>query len=882
LSRISHDRRPGHRLSVLRLFAVLVAVCGLSPTPVRAQAANLDDCRSLYQSGRYADCIDATAAILAKNEFNEPFWVLKIRAELELGRYTDALASFETGLKSSPSSVLLRWAGRQACRFNGLSERAAELDAEIGAIAKQSPWKYSDSANQVALGRFYLEHGVDPKRVLTEVFGLVKKRQPGYVDAWLASGDVALEKHDFALAAPAFQQAAKIEPENADAHFGLARSFAESDPEKSQAELDKTLELNPTHVSGLLWIVDNHIDAERYEEAERVLQQVSQVNPHQPRALAYRAVLDHLRNQPDIETRQRDAALKYWSTNPEVDHTIGLKLSQKYRFAEGAEHQRLALAFDTTYVPARLQLAQDLLRLGQEEEGWSLAEEVNQKDGYNIVAHNLVTLQETIAKFRTLERDGLLLRMDEREAEIYGGRVLDLLARAKQALCAKYGVELTGPVIVEMFPRQQDFAIRTFGLPGGAGFLGVCFGSVITANSPASQGETPASWEATLWHEFCHVVTLNKTRNRMPRWLSEGISVYEEQLADPTWGQTITPQYRQMLLGDDLTPVSRLSGAFLNAKSPLHLQFAYFESCLVVEYLVEKHGGEALNKILVDLGEGLSINDALERHTGSLAELDAEFAKYARERANAMAPGADWAEPELPRRADREAIAAWLKDHPDNYPALARLAAEMIRANEWRAARETLEKMVELFPGDIGPASPYRMLARVFHELGENREERAVLQQLCERSASCIDAYERLGELAVSDGDWEMARSVAQRWLAVNPLTPAPHRLAAAAAEKLGDHSLSISSLEAILLLDPIDPAEAHLQLATELDQQEDYVAAKRHALLALEETPRFRQAYTRLFAINRNLSRQKSSEDAGPPPPPQAVPLESAGSFSK
>ena len=33
---------------------------------------------------------------------------------------------------------------------------------------------------------------------------------------------------------------------------------------------------------------------------------------------------------------------------------------------------------------------------------------------------------------------------------------------------------------MEIFPQQKDFAIRTFGLPGGAGFLGVCFGTVVT------------------------------------------------------------------------------------------------------------------------------------------------------------------------------------------------------------------------------------------------------------------------------------------------------------------------------------------------------------------------------------------------------------------
>ena len=38
---------------------------------------------------------------------------------------------------------------------------------------------------------------------------------------------------------------------------------------------------------------------------------------------------------------------------------------------------------------------------------------------------------------------------------------------------------------------------------------------------------------------------------------------------------------------------------------------------LVVEYLVEKHGIETLKKILDDLGKGITINDALARHTGS-------------------------------------------------------------------------------------------------------------------------------------------------------------------------------------------------------------------------------------------------------------------------
>ena len=99
---------------------------------------------------------------------------------------------------------------------------------------------------------------------------------------------------------------------------------------------------------------------------------------------------------------------------------------------------------------------------------------------------------------------------------------------------------------------------------GGAGFLGVCFGPVVTVNSPASRMAHPSNWEAVLWHEFCHVVTLTKTKNKMPRWLSEGISVYEERISNPTWGQTINPRYRELITKGDMKPIGELSAAYEN------------------------------------------------------------------------------------------------------------------------------------------------------------------------------------------------------------------------------------------------------------------------------------------------------------------------------
>lgn len=859
------DRSGSSPCLFLSLLTCLLAF-GATATTHGAEPVDL---ANLFRTGQYAECLDAATAAIKASEYNEGNRLWKLRSELELGRYADAVATLDAGLKTFPGSIQLRWWGREACRHTNQLSRVAELTEQIGQFVRSNPGYYSDAANRIIVGRFLLHEGLDPKRILDGAYNIIKRQMPNYVPAYLASGELALDKQDYALAAESFEKAAKLDPKDPDAHFGLAQAFAPSDPAKAETALKAVLTLNPNHLGALLLSVDELIDSERYDDADKILKHVAGINSHHPRAAAYRAILAHLRNQPEREKSHRDAGLKSWPTNPEVDHVIGKKLSQKYRFAEGAEHQRAALLLDPKYLPAKFQLAQDLLRLGQEEQGWKLAEEVYQADGYNVVAHNLVTLQENVNKFRTLEEDGIIVRMDAREAEIYGQRVLALLKRAKRELCAKYDVELKSPIIVEMFPRQEDFAIRTFGLPGGAGFLGVCFGTVITANSPASQGAHPTCWEATLWHEFCHVVTLQKTHNRMPRWLSEGISVYEERQANSTWGQTINPSSRKMLLGDELTPVGELSGAFLRPASPQHLNFAYLESALVVEFLIEQHGIAVLKNILEDLGNGITINESLDRHTGSLSELNKAFVKFARAEAEAMAPDADWTEPELPMRADAIQINAWLVDHPTNYPALQRLARLLVSEKNWEEASIPLNKMFKLYPRDEAADSLYPMMAKVAKELNVPQVERGAWENLAELSDDNLEMLSRMTALTIEAGQWTLAKEYAQRWLAVNPLQPQPHRAAAAAAEKLNDDDLAIDSYRALLLLDPIDAGEIHLRMASALQSKGDLQEAKRHALLAVDEAPRFRAAHQLLLEIITDIDLQRP---LNPPPPPLPV----------
>lgn len=275
------------------------------------------------------------------------------------------------------------------------------------------------------------------------------------------------------MAASQYRRAIQRFGDDPDAHCGLAKAFYQSDHAEMIKSLDAALHVNPKHAPALILLAEYRIDCEDYDGAAGLLDRIIEVNPWRPEAWAYRALLAHLADDPNAFKTCRAKALKFWPTNPQVDHLIGGKLSQKYRFAEGAEFQRGALKFDPDYLPAKIQLAQDLLRLGDERNGWMLADEVHARDAYNVEAYNLANLRDNLAKFKTLLADGFIVRMDPFEAGVYGNSVMELLGRAKSHLCSKYGLELDGPITVELFPSQQDFAVRTFGMPGGEGFLGV-------------------------------------------------------------------------------------------------------------------------------------------------------------------------------------------------------------------------------------------------------------------------------------------------------------------------------------------------------------------------------------------------------------------------
>lgn len=831
-------------------FWANLSLCVLLHDPTAA-AATITECQQLLQTGQYTACLDAAAEAIDRRSYGEEWPVLKATAERALGRYLQAQETIDAGIQRYSWSVRLRVMAMENSPLIGQPERAAQMIDDINRLATSAPWRYTDADDLVALGRTAVAMGADPKDVLEGFYERARRNYSSRPDGYLAAGRLALEKGDQQLAAEILRPAAEKFPDHPEICFALAEAIGSAEPERAGELLQHTLTINAKFQPTLLRLAEQHIDAETYDEAERLLNEVLQVNPRHPTAHALYAVIHHLQNRPLQEADHRSRGLAYGETNPEVDFIIGQKLSRKYRFREGARYQQQALIIDPSFLPARVQLAQDLLRLGQEAQGWQIAAAAREDDRYNTNLFNLLQLKDSLEDFAELSSEHFVVRMRRQEADVYGPRVLSLLESAFEHLTEKYEYRPDEPVIVEIFDQPEDFAVRTFGVPDVAGFLGVCFGKLITANSPASQRAHPVNWESVLWHEFCHVITLQMTGNRIPRWLSEGISVYEERQQDSRWGQSMDPPSHQQILDGSITPVSRLSSAFLKARSGQDLNFAYFESSMVVEYIVEQYGFDALRQILVELNTGLTINDALARHTTDLEALDADFEDWLKQQAREFADDVQFA---ITMKSPTAQDLLQLADaDPPNYAAGLQVASAQIRAGSPAAAEERLKQLIELYPTDGSPSGARRLLAELYGQQDRTEEQAAVLRQHLRHADSDLAAAVQLLELQIQAEQWPAALTTGQLIMAIDPLQPAVLQHIARAATATDQTAEAVAALRGLLVLDTANSAQYHFRIASLL-QKDAPEEARRHVLLALEIAPRYRDAHRLLLTLTDGI----------------------------
>ena len=170
----------------------MLLLCARSCGHAAAAADSLEDAEKLYRTGQYDQCAEQVDEETKNNGWNEPWRQLKIRTELARGKYAEAMAAAEGGLRRFPASVGLHLLAYEVYRKSGREQEAAgELDT-IERLFQGWPRRYATAPGLVTLGRYFLLRGADARKVLDQFYDVVIKQQPDFVEAYLATAELAL------------------------------------------------------------------------------------------------------------------------------------------------------------------------------------------------------------------------------------------------------------------------------------------------------------------------------------------------------------------------------------------------------------------------------------------------------------------------------------------------------------------------------------------------------------------------------------------------------------------------------------------------------------------------------------------------------------------
>jgi len=202
---------------VLRAILILT-LCGLVSGSVLGQADykrfydedNLPRVRQIYQQGGCDFVIQICDYALSRGQPSYEWRTMRFRVLEKIGRYDESVdeAIATTNLFPNALSALLR--AHELFTRLGREDEARKMLAGINRAASAITTRERTPRDYFELGQAALVLGADPRVVLEKYYDQAKaakaKNIPdGMVDAYLAAGELALEKDDYGRAAAEFQ-----------------------------------------------------------------------------------------------------------------------------------------------------------------------------------------------------------------------------------------------------------------------------------------------------------------------------------------------------------------------------------------------------------------------------------------------------------------------------------------------------------------------------------------------------------------------------------------------------------------------------------------------------------------------------------------------------
>jgi tetratricopeptide (TPR) repeat protein len=628
---------------------------------------------------------------------------------------------------------------------------------------------------------------------------------------------------DIQNASDLFNEALGIKKDDAGALLGLALIAADEFDGNAEKMARQALEWDPKLLEAQELLARIALEDNNNEKATLEAKKAIAIDAHAPVAKGILAAIDFLGGKTETSWDPHDAR---------GYETIGHFFVMNRRYEEGIEYFRKAIALDPALYTAHAQLGLNLMRLSQNDEAYKELGIAFKNGLQNSATKNTLDLMQKYKNFVESKTPTTVLKLGKKEADLLRPYFQAEIERCLATYEKKYKLKLTKPVTVEVYPDHEDFAVRTMGMPGlgalGVTFTAKSFGGAIAMDSPSGRRPGDFHWASTLWHEMSHVFTLTMTDSHVPRWFTEGIAVHEETAASPEWGDRLIPEVLMAIKDKQLLPISELDRGFIHPHGQGQVLVSYYQAGRICDFITDKWGWDTILAMLDDYAHDIDTPTVIRKELKlEPAEFDKQFlAMVEAETRKSVQNFSEWKD-DVKKISD----ASKTKD----YGAVIKLGAE---------ARD-------LFPDYVEAGSVYEFLAKAYLAKDDKPAAIAELERYMKIGGRDPSTLKTLADELQAAGNKKEAAAVLDRVNYIYPMDGAQHEQLGLLWLDQNNTAGAIREFRAVLARDPIDPAQAHFNLARAYNQNHQTEQAKDELIAALEAAPGFRPAQKLLLELS-------------------------------
>jgi len=289
---------------------------------------------------------------------------------------------------------------------------------------------------------------------------------------------------------------------------------------------------------------------------------------------------------------------------------------QSYRHLKAKGLVEKALRLNSKLAPAYVLLGDieyDNQQLPKAERSWKKAQKLDPR------MNGLASRLDRVGRESEVESDmnsvadfHFTLRYDDSVKRSTGFDIRRVLRQARLEVGREFQYRPKHKIVVLLYSKETFRKVRQ----GAPEWLAGMFDGKIRLPMPESERDL-GSVKGTVVHEYTHAVVHELSRGRVPHWFNEGLAEYQEA----KFAKTSKPasSLKQALDADELVPWSQVESLF-SGRSIDQVRLGYDQSHSVVAYLAQRYGFWHIPRLLKQMAQGVSFEEALRQEFKSPAE----------------------------------------------------------------------------------------------------------------------------------------------------------------------------------------------------------------------------------------------------------------------